>query len=205
MVFSLVKSVAIYLDAISQAPPIVPCLQNAPEPEWRFWVGAIAQWIGPVISGAAGVYVAWKVFRWQGRKDHQQWVLESKKKEWQELVSLAAEIEKHMPSVGIGTELIEAVKGSSLDQHLRNMTQAILKCIFIASAADRQRIYDQLVQVQVAKDQAHTSIVGYEQSPSLAAQQGHPRPLEIASGFRSRFAAVWNDVQAMATKDLGIE
>jgi hypothetical protein len=205
MTHSLVEALAIYLDTIPQVPAIVPCLQNTPEPEWRFWVGAIAPWVGPILSGFVSIYVAWKVFRWQGRKDHQQWVLENKKREWQELISLAAEIEKHMPSVGIGNESIAAVKGSSLDQHLRNMTEATLRCIFIASAADRQRIYDQLVQVQVAKDQAHTNMVAYEQSPSLATQQGRPRPLEIALEFRSKFAGVWNDVHAMATKDLGID
>lgn len=205
MIHFLAHSVVIYLEAASQVTSIVPCPQNAPEPEWRFWVGATAPWIGPLISGAVSVYIAWKVFRWQGRKDHRQWVLENKKNEWHELISLAAEIEKHMPSVGIGRELIDAVKGSSLDQHLRNMTQAVLRCIFVASAADRQRLYDKLVNVQKAKDQAHTDIIAYEQSPLLATQQGHPRPLEIATEFRSKFAAVWTDVHATAVKDLGIE
>jgi hypothetical protein len=151
------------------------------------------------------IYIAWKVFRWQSGKDHQEWIRENKKQEWKELISLAAEVEIHMPSVGVGKELIDAVKGASLDQHLRVMTLTALKCVFVASAMDRRGIYDQLVQLRLAKEQAHTDIIAYEQSPTLAYQQGRPRPLEVATEFRSKFAAVWNHVYAMASRDLSLQ
>jgi hypothetical protein len=110
-----------------------------------------------------------------------------------------------MPSVGIVGELIDAVKGSALDQHLRLMTQATLRCVFAASVLSEQGIYNKLVELRQAKEKARVDIIAYEQSPTLAFQQGRPSKLEIAQEFRSKFASIWHDVHILATKDLDIK
>jgi hypothetical protein len=205
MVIHAASMFASFVGTVGQVPVSAGCPQAAPEPEWRFWISALAPWIGPLISGMVSIYVAWKVFRWQGNKDHRQWILENKKSEWQELITLAAEIERHMPSVGIGGELIDAVKGSSLDRHLRQMTQATLRCVFAASVLGEQGIYVKLVKLRQAKEKAHIDIIAYEQSPALAFQQGLPSALEIATEFQAKFASIWHDVHTLAIKDLDIK
>jgi len=76
--------------------------------------------------------IAWLVFGWNRRKDHKQWVLENKKAEWKILLELASKVEQFTPSVAVGGELIGMMHDPSFRQHLREMTQTVLKCVFIS-------------------------------------------------------------------------
>jgi len=205
MILHVASIAAFFIQQSPQPQCVIQCLQSVAEPQWKWWFGALAPWVGPLLSCVVSIYVAWKVFRWQGNKDHQQWILENKKREWQELITLAAEIEQHMPSVGIGKELIDAVKGTALDQHLRLMTQATLRCVFCASVLGEQGIYVKLVDLRQAKEKAHIDIIAYEESLALAFQQGRPSAVEIAREFQSKFASIWRDIHTFATRDLNIQ
>lgn len=80
--------VAFFVDQMVPAPVLVNCAQAAPGPDWKWWVSALAPWIGPLLSGVVSIYVAWRVFRWQGEKEHNSWVRDQKKAEYRELVDL---------------------------------------------------------------------------------------------------------------------
>jgi hypothetical protein len=77
---------AVFVDQVTQAPVVVKCVQTAPEPEWKWWLGALAPWVGPILSTAGSIYVAWRVFRWQGKKDRAHWLLDQKKAAWSQLM-----------------------------------------------------------------------------------------------------------------------
>jgi hypothetical protein len=82
------------------------------------------------------------------------------------------------------------------------MTQAALRCVFSASVLAERGIYVKLVELRQAKEKAHIDILAYEESPTLAFQQGRPSALQIAKEFQSKFAALWNDVHSLAAREL---
>ena len=87
MVLHAAVMMAFFMDQLTNAPIQVQCLQQATqEPGWRWWFGALAPWVGPLLSGVVSIYVAWRVFRWQGEKDHTQWILDQKAVEWRTLI-----------------------------------------------------------------------------------------------------------------------
>jgi hypothetical protein len=77
-----------FVDQLGLAPVVVNCAQAAPGPDWKWWVSALAPWIGPLLSGVVSIYVAWRVFRWQGEKEQNSWVRDQKKAEYRELVDI---------------------------------------------------------------------------------------------------------------------
>jgi hypothetical protein len=89
--------IAVLVDQIAQAPVVVQRAQPAAEPEWKWWFTALAPWVGPLLSCVVSIYVAWKVFNWQGRKDREQWIRDQKLGEWRELISVVASVEDLIP------------------------------------------------------------------------------------------------------------
>jgi len=79
-----------FVDQTQQAQCAVQYVQPVPE-EWKWWFGALAPWVGPLLSGVVSIYVAWKLFHWQGEKDRKQWIRDQKKAEWRELLDAARE------------------------------------------------------------------------------------------------------------------
>ena len=195
----LFSAIAVFLlDAASQAPVVVQCPSST---------GTDPLWLRFMIASLPSVFalgIAWLAFRWTSNKDHKQWILDNKKKEWQTLISLAAKIEYHMPSVAIGGKLIDAVKGGELDEHLRLFTQATLECVFAASVCDEGGLYEKLVSLRQAKENAIINMGSYELSPSVAHSQGLPRPLEIAQKLQAEFALILREVHNLAKTDLDI-
>jgi hypothetical protein len=88
MILHAASTVAFFVDQLGTAPVMANCAQSAPGPDWKWWVSALAPWIGPLLSGMVSIYVAWRVFRWQGEKEHNSWVRDQKKAEYRELVDL---------------------------------------------------------------------------------------------------------------------
>src|ERR1700689_3389949 len=93
-----------FVDQVTQAPVIVQCAQAAPEQAWKWGLGALAPWVGPILSTAGSIYVAWRVFRWQGKKDREQWLLDQKKAEWRELLDAIHVNEPHIVRLGLPQE-----------------------------------------------------------------------------------------------------
>ena len=88
MILHAASMATFFVDQLGPGPAVANCAQAAPEPDWKWWVSALAPWIGPLLSGVVSIYVAWRVFRWQGEKEHSSWVRDQKKAEDRELVDL---------------------------------------------------------------------------------------------------------------------
>jgi hypothetical protein len=82
-----VAMLAVFVEQTKQLPIVVQYAPLIPEPAWKWWLGALAPWVGPLLSCIVSIYVAKKVFRWQSDKDRTQWVLDQKKLEWNQLLS----------------------------------------------------------------------------------------------------------------------
>lgn len=123
--------------------------------------------------------IAWIAFLWNRNSDHDKWVLDNKKAEWQTLISHAANIERLMPSVAIGKVPIAAVHGSELDVFLHDAIHTVLKCIFIPEEY-AVSLYEDLLRIQLAVENAKREIETYNVSPMIAHEQGKPRPLQSA-------------------------
>jgi hypothetical protein len=98
MIIHAASIAAFFVDQVTQAPVQVQCVQQAaPSPEWKWWMSALAPWVGPLLSGVVSIYVAWKVFHWQGEKDRKQWIRDQRRAEWKDLLVKIAEIEHEIP------------------------------------------------------------------------------------------------------------
>lgn len=106
----------ILVDPVAQARVVVQCARTGSEPEWRFWVTALAPWIGPLMSGVVSIYVAWKVFRWQGKKEHEQWIRDQKKAEWRELLDVVSSSQTDLVRAGIP---LEQIQENAMEESLR--------------------------------------------------------------------------------------
>ena len=60
-------------------------------------LSAILQFAQIVIPVAGGVWIAWMAFRWNRRKEHQQWVRDQSRAEWKELIREISTIEHEIP------------------------------------------------------------------------------------------------------------
>jgi hypothetical protein len=195
-----VSLVAVLVDQLAQAHVVVQCAQAAPEPRWKW----LEQLLISVIPVAGGVGIAiWSV-RATSKRDHARWVLENKKTEWQELLILASAIEQFMPSVAIGGELISAVHDPSFSQHLREMSRAALKCVFI-SEAKAKHIYEASVRIRMTNETAKGHIEDHNSNAILADKLGTPRPLQAAKLVQSELGSLWRDVRRFASEDLELK
>jgi hypothetical protein len=190
---------AFLLEKPAQTPAQLQCLLQTPSDPWWKWLLQLVLSIVPV---AGGVWIAMWSFRATSRRDHEQWLADNKKGEWRKLISLAAQIEYHMPSVAIGGDLVKAVKGNELEEHLRLFTQAALECVFAGSVLGEGGLYEKLVDLREAKEQAILEMGIYEESPTVAYSQGRPSPVEVARNFQAQFASIFRSVHHLARKDL---
>jgi hypothetical protein len=147
--------------------------------------------------------LAWLVFGWNKANEHRRWTLDQKKAEWQGLMRLASQIESFMPSVEVGGVAINAINDPAFNQHLHDFTRSVLECVFIA-ADKSEALYQKLVDIQVANENARVEIVGYQLDPARATQQELPRPLQSAKKVQSDLASLWRDIRAYAAADLEV-
>lgn len=197
MVFHAASMAAFFVDSIAQAPVVVQCAPTGKQdPLW-------ARLLLAAIPSIFALGIAWFVFRWNAEKDRVQWVLDNKKAEWQELLGLASAIEQFMPSVSIGSELTATVHDPEFRQHLRNFARAVLRCTFI-SGVDAQKIYDALLKVQLANEEAKGHIEDFSLDPHGANARGIPRPVPAARQVQSELVALWRDIRRLAVEDLDL-
>jgi hypothetical protein len=147
------------------------------------------------------ILLAWMVFSWNRQKDDRRWELENKKAEWQALLELASSVEKFMPSVAVGSELTQTVHDPKFREHLREMTQATLKCVFI-SPEKAEKIYNALLKVQVVNEESKGHIEDYGSNAHLANSLGKPRPLEAARNVQVELVTLWREIRLYASEDL---
>jgi hypothetical protein len=136
MILHAASIAAFFVDQLAQPPVQVQCVQQAtPSPEWKWWIGALAPWIGPLLSGVVSIYVAWRVFHWQGEKDRKRWALDQKKAEWSALLRGVANvfhITNFTPLNGWNGEIATRI-AAELERALEEISIACANCIFLAN------------------------------------------------------------------------
>ena len=108
-----------------------------------------------------------------------------------------------MPSVAVGGELIKTVHDPLFRDYLRDMTQTILKCIFI-SEFKREKIYNSQLNVQLVNEQSKGHIEDHNSNAHLAQALGKPRPLEAAQNVQSELIALRREIRLFASEDMDI-
>ena len=122
---------AFFMDSGQQAQCVIKCMPSVPEPEWRWWFGALAPWVGPLLSGVVSIYVAWRVFHWQGERDRKQWIRDQKKAEWSRLLESVANLYRIMPIENkMSREIADSLK-NELKPAIRALRVALANCIFL--------------------------------------------------------------------------
>lgn len=129
MIFHLASMMAVFVNQGQQAQ-CVQCVQTAPE-EWKWWFGALAPWVGPLLSGVVSIYVAWRVFHWQGKKDRDEWVRDQKKAEWSSLLRSVANVYQITYLVnGWNRKIVNRIV-LELEPALKEVSVAQANCVFL--------------------------------------------------------------------------
>ena len=215
MIFHAVSMTAVLAGQAAQVPVVLQCTPATLDPWWKGLLTTVVPTVVSLLSIGAGVEIAVWSFKKNRRSEqeqwernqqaaHKQWILDNKKQEWQKLISLAAKLEFHMPSVSIGGVLTNAVKGDELSEHLRAFTQSTLECVFANLVNASGGIYERLIGLRLAKEQAIIDILAYESSPAVANSQGRPTPVKIAQEFQRQLASILRDIHALAKSDMDI-
>lgn len=191
---------------VQATPPqcIVQCIQAAPGSWWNVLLQFLPQLIVSVIPVAGGVGIALWSFRATSKKEHERWILENIKTEWKELLTLTSAIELFLPTVATRDELISAVLDPSFTQHLRNMTQAALHCVFI-SEAKAKKIYRVMDKIQMNNEKAKKYIEAHRSNVSLAHQHGILEPWEATRQIQIEWSSLWREIRRFVAEDLELE
>ncbi len=84
------------------------------------------------------------------------------------------------------------------------MTQTVLKCVFI-SEIKAQKIYDDLVKVQIVNEESKGHIEDFNSNANLSQALGKPRPLQAARNVQSELVSIWREIRKLAAEDLDLE
>ena len=74
--------------------------------------------------------MAWRVFRWQGEKDHKAWIRDQRKAEWSAILGRLTAVDIKMPHVFSNVDWPKLTAGSL--EELRNVLPIMRNVIFIA-------------------------------------------------------------------------
>jgi len=107
MLFHTALVAVALLDEVKQGLVEVKCAQAAPEHWWRWWLTLSVGILGPLLSTAGSIYVASKVFRWQGTKERETWVRDQERAEWGAILSSLTAVEVKMPHVFPNSDWIQ--------------------------------------------------------------------------------------------------
>jgi len=127
---------AILIDQVMAAPPNMPYAQAACEPDWKWWLKLLVDILGPLLSTAGSIYVAWRVFRWQGAKDRAAWVHDREMAEWSTVLSALTAVDMRMPHVFNNMDWPTLTDG--LLQEFRSILPAMRNAVFIADELDNE-------------------------------------------------------------------
>jgi hypothetical protein len=133
-----VSMVAAFVDKLVQAPVVMQCPKPIPEPEWKWWAKLAAEIFGPLLSTAGSIYVAWRVFRWAGTKDRENWVRDQKRAEWSTILSSLTAVDIKMPHVFSNLDWGKLTEG--LLQELRNVLPPMRNAMFIAEELETENL-----------------------------------------------------------------
>jgi hypothetical protein len=195
-------------------------MQSTPDPPWKWWISALAPWIGPLMSGVVSIYVAWKVFRWQGNKDRAQWILDQKKAEWQELLRGAAHM-RRVVSLGLensetrAQQIREGLKPAVLELEV-SAANCVFLSDFFGDEVKSKRFYSFLRDADLNAEGIDASFIRTQHlkdpHPDLTDQQ---RERGMAMNIMERSDLVdtivkefmaFNDwLRREATEDLGVD
>lgn len=121
----------------------VVMLQAAKDPEWKWWLTFVASVLGPLLSTVGSIYVAWKVFSWQGSKDRAAWVRDQEKSEWSSVLASLTLVDMKLPHVFANLDWFTMTDG--MLQDLRNVLPSMRNALFIAGTLEKRGVVQDYV------------------------------------------------------------
>ena len=203
MILHAASMATFFVDQLGPGPAVANCAQAAPEPDWKWWVSALAPWIGPLLSGLVSIYVAWRVFRWQGEKDHNAWVRDQKTVEWEGLIQAVAEFEEIMPLGQVGSSAVDATC-SKVQPLCNRISHLVSRALFVAPVLSDHGVQSEIYQLIVDTESAIGLIEAFYRS-SLADKMAIGIPTENARKIRGRLQDLHAKLMSLARADLSLD
>jgi hypothetical protein len=199
MTLHLAELVAFFADV----PIQVQCIQQATqEPGWKWWLGALAPWVGPILSTTGSVYVAWWVFTRQSRKDTSAWIRGQKVEEWKGLIELVAEYQRLMPAAQPGSSTVNALRNDVLplcDRVVHASARALLISPILSDHGIRLTVFQIIQEV----DRSIGRIDIFPQS-SQEEKIKLGTPLDNAMAIRAQLEKLHTKLIVLAQQDLNL-
>jgi hypothetical protein len=202
MILHATSMAAFFVDQLGPAPVVANCAQAAPGTDWKWWVSALAPWIGPLLAGVVSIYVAWRVFRWQGERDHNAWVRDQKTVEWKGLIQAVAEFEEIMPLGEVGSSAVDAVR-SKVQPLCNRISHLVSQTLFVAPVLSDHGVQSEIYQLMRDADCALGRIEAFPQS-SLADKMALGTPVGNAMEIRERLQGLHAKLFSLAQADLSL-
>jgi hypothetical protein len=153
MIFQAASMTALFVDQLGPAPVMVNCVQAAPVPDWKWSASALAPWIGPLLSGVVSLFVAWRLFRWQSEKDHNDWVRDQKTVEWKGLIQAVAEFEDIMPLGEVGSSAVDGLR-YKVQPLCNRLSHLVTQALFVAPVLSDHGVQSEINQLMRDADSA---------------------------------------------------
>jgi hypothetical protein len=131
---------AFFVDQVTTAPVVLQCAQPVPEPWWKWRLTLAAEILGPLLSTAGSIYVAWKLFGWQGAKDRETWIRDREMAEWGAVLARLTAVDIKMPHVFENIDWPKLTDG--MLQELRNVLPAMRNAVFISDELEKENLID---------------------------------------------------------------
>jgi hypothetical protein len=125
---------------LMQAAVAAQGAQTTPEPLWKWWLKLASSILAPLLSTAGSIYVAWRVFHWQGSKDREAWIRDEKKMEWSAILTSLTTLDIGLPQPNSTFELRWVELTEHLPQQCRNVLAAMKNAIFISEALEDEKL-----------------------------------------------------------------
>jgi hypothetical protein len=132
MVLHAASFAAFFVLQTQQAPIHIQCVQQStPEPTLKWLLPTIVQTVVSLLSIFAGVGIAVRSFRANKKSEHEQWIRDQKKAEWQELLMATAHM-RRMLSLGLESPQTRAKQiREGLKPVVQELEVSAANCVFL--------------------------------------------------------------------------
>jgi len=196
---------ALFANLPQQAPINVQVVQPAPDS-----VGV--RFLFAAIPSAFALGIAWIVFRWNGKREHEQWVRDQRLAEWREVLLAISEIELEIPVLVDGS-----TDSNKITLSILKVIPVLRSTVFVYSALQENKIFplcDELVKCNTNKlslairKEYITSIANathcqdFTDTDVVNAQKWRD---QCESDIRNKFFHILERVRDLAHRDLHVE
>jgi hypothetical protein len=209
MILHAASIVAFFVDQLAQTPVQVQCVQQPAPESWLKWLlPTIVQTVISLASITTGVCIAVASFRANKKTEHEQWIRDQKKLEWNELLKSVAEFGNIVPVVIVERRDYERL-AKRLVIAIQKLEERYATSPFLFELASSKANNDRISDFQEQVTRVADRIMSPEHRIKLKSNDDQKKldvineRQKLYTEFRVRYIEFIHWLQAETRKDLG--